>query len=248
MWARSDIAWLSGHYSTLKLISDGVVGGRLTFQMLRTNGKYFVNPSPDQITDTSSEDFLYLSDTYDIEIRLVGEHSQPMAYEVGGKIDRVAQRFGKSQLDMHKYTEGGLCVASSMQIEKAHEHGFDISHFINEFLIPYLFAQTHYANTKEWLWGELEHGYLGLLQWLGRLDDWYDKDVELTYKWMNYHNKAAAMKIIGMRWRGHKKCICKSSKKMRDCHSEIKKALSMIRTAINNGTLDISKYYDEKST
>lgn len=211
--------------------------------MLRSNGAYYVNPSFDQVADSTAKDFLYISDTYVIEIRPTSSNDFPMAFELGGRIEAAGRKHNKSTTDMHKYVNGGLCVASSMELEKSFPNGVNLEAYIEDFLIPYLFTQSHFANTGDWVWGDLSHGYIGLLEWLGNLEPWLEDDVELTYKWMTRHvDRREAVNALKTRHRSHKKCICKSGKKMRECHPNVKRALAAIRIAINNKTLDTSKY------
>lgn len=241
MWTKSDLKWLASNYPELKEIRPGVIEGRLAFQMLRSNNTYVVNPSTQQISDLTPPDYLYLCDTYKVRITWPKDAPFPTAHEVGGKLASVAKRLNKSLMDMHQYeADGGLCLAAIMQLERTFRKGFKLDVFIEEFLIPYLFAQTHYARTQEWLWGELEHGSWGLLQWLGRENQYDDRDIFTTYAYVKSQIGAEATdRLLRVRPRGHHKCLCGSNKKTRDCHPDVQQGIIKIRGAVSRHVIKL---------
>jgi hypothetical protein len=243
MWTRDDLAWLAKSYPRLREIKPGLIEGNLRFKMLRTGGEHLVNPPENLVQDTSPTDYLYIDDSYKILITWSSGESQPKAYEIGGKLDKVANQLDKNLLDMHRYgQDGALCLAASMDIERAFRDSFKLDVFVEEFLIPYLFAQSHYAKTQQWLWGELSHGYLGLLEWLGRQKEYDDRDIGATYKWlMGYGDKAKVEELLKTRCRGHHPCPCGSNKKTRDCHPDVQQAISLLRGALSRGLALVPK-------
>lgn len=125
-----------------------------------------------------------------------------------------------------------------MDLERAFRDGFSMSVYIDEFVVPYLFAQTYYATHQTWPWGELRHEYKGLLQWLGRQNDYDDQDVASTYRaLMTQEDVEDIKKLLQKRCRGHKACPCGSDRKARDCCPDIKAAISRIRISLNRGLL-----------
>lgn len=237
-WDLAEVERLQAKYPLLKIRSLSKIEGRLSFQMLRCDGEFIISPGVEQLSNTKAKDFLYESDMYDISIHKPSGEPFPIVRETGGRLIEVARKENKKLDDMHQYPNGTLCLASSMQLEQDFNDGMDLLGFVEQHVIPYLFAQTVFARTGEWVWGELNHGFIGLLQWLGRLESWSDDDIELTFKWLQMHrDSGTAMKALDVRWRAHKACLCGSGGKMRDCHPEVKKAIAIIRVYVNRGLI-----------
>ncbi len=236
MWTRDDLSWLAVSYPTLQETKPRVIEGSLTFKMLRANGQYLVNPPDKLVLDTSPADHLYISDTYKVRITWPEGEPYPKAHEIGGKLAETAKRLGKSLLDMHQYEQdGALCLAAAMDLERTFCKGFELDIFVEELLIPYFFAQSHHAETRVWLWGELMHGSLGLIEWLGRQEVRDNGDAQLTLKHiLAQRDRDEIMALLRVRPRGHYLCLCGSGKKMRDCHADVQNGITRLRMAISS--------------
>jgi hypothetical protein len=67
---------------------------------------------------------------------------------------------------MHLNPDGRVfCLATPQELELSFASGFTIETYFNRFLIPYLFLQTHYRKTGDWLWDTASHGLVGVLEW-----------------------------------------------------------------------------------
>jgi hypothetical protein len=238
MWSAEDLAWLTEHYPGLKPIDDGNLEGSLSFQALYLDGQIHVRPSAEFIAAHSGK-ATYLCDTYKIRVVPTPDGICPSVYEIGGRIEAVAKRKDKQIIDLHVYPQvGALCLASSMQLGRAFAKKFSLQVFLDEFVVPFLFAQSHYALHDEWLWGELSHGYIGLLEWLGRRDSYGDRDIVGTYyALMKSDDRERAHALLAQRCRGHKPCPCGSGRKARDCCPELISAISRLRGAMSRGIL-----------
>lgn len=238
MWSEEDKTWLARHYPGMKPTGEHTLEGSLSFQMLHLNGTHYVRPASDFVAANSSKG-IYLCDTYQIKIEFHADLNFPLVYETAGRIAAVAARDGKITADLHIYNDtGALCLASAMELERAFYDGFSLPVLLDEFVVPYLFAQSYYATHGVWLWGELDHGYKGLLQWLGRLNDYDDEDISATYRTLMAQADAEqAKKLLQERCRGHKPCPCGSGRKNRDCCPELKAAIARIRNAKNRGII-----------
>lgn len=232
MWTRDDLNWLKASYPSLREVSPGIIEGDLAFSMLRVSGQYTVSPPNNLVENTQPPDYLHISDTYSIRITWLEGAQYPRAHENGGKLADTASRLNKSLMDMHQYDhDGALCLAADMALDKAFRSGFQLDVFIEGLLIPYLFAQSHFAKTGIWLWGELSHGFIGIFEWLTREEEPTPEDISATRKSLNKHlGTEHVSKLREMRWRPHFKCLCGSGAKTRDCHPEIIKALSLLRS------------------
>lgn len=239
VWTGRDLDWLAINYPELIETTPGTIEGDLYFHMLRADGKYIVNPSSALVQDKRPTDYINILDVYKVRICWSDGRSYPDAYEIEGKLNKVAKKLNKSLSDMHKYEDShALCLTAHPALEKAFRGGFNLERYIIEFLIPYFFAQSHFAGSEEWLWGELSHGYLGLLEWLGRQAGHNDDDIEITSKWLKaYDEKGEIINLLASRPRGHNPCPCGRKKRARDCHPDVLRGISILRAAKLNNKL-----------
>lgn len=243
MWSSSDLKWLKENYPAVKKISPNKLEGRVSFQMLRSNGQYFFSPSPIQIQQSTGPDYLYLCGNYEIRIERNQPKDFPVSRETGGKIAAVAAKLGKDNKGMHLFQDGTFCLAAPMDLNIEFGRGFELKTYIEKFLVPYLSAQTYYANKQIWIWGDLSHGIWGLLEWLGRRKDYISNYARLTYFILLVYAKQEnndVKTLLGIRCRNHKPCPCGSNKKTRNCHPDVQQGIARLRNAINNGLIDTS--------
>ena len=238
MWSDENTAWLAKFYPGLKPTGARTLEGPLSFQMLHLEGAHYIRPASDFVAANSGRG-IYLCDTYQIKVAFHTGLDFPLVYETAGRIAAIAARDGKISADLHIYNiTGALCLASAMELERAFQDGFSLPIFIDEFVVPYMFAQSYYQTHGAWLWGELGHGYKGLLEWLGRLVDYDGEDVVATYRaLMAQPDALEARELLQKRCRGHKPCPCGSGRKVRDCCPELKTAIARLRGARSRGGL-----------
>jgi len=237
MWTSNDKVWLKENYPSLKKKSSSIIEGSLSFQALLLKGQLIINPSIDQIQQTTVKDYLYICDTYEIRIEWKKQGEPPAAFEIGGRLANEAKRLGKNLLDMHQFPQTeALCLASPMELHRRNGAHLDV--FVEVFIVPYLFAQSHYAKKQVWLWGELSHGFWGLLQWLGRRSRYDDKETEETYQnlW-SQGDEEEIKRLLADRYRNFRPCVCGSGLRIRNCHPEIQVAISRIRGCISRGVI-----------
>lgn len=240
MSSEEEAVWLTENYPGLKAGPGGVIEGRLSFQMLHFEGTHYIRPDPDLIARNYPKG-IYLCDTYSVKIVSQEGRKWPLAHETGGRIESVAKRLGKTKADLHLYAGSrGLCLASTMDLDRTFAAGFNLAVFIEAFLVPFLFEQTYYTQEEDWPWGELAHGHIGLLQWLGRELAHSEGDIVATHQeLMAQDDSPDAKKLLSKRCRGHKACPCGSVKKTRDCCPDVKLAISRLRNAANQGLITI---------
>jgi len=243
MWTSTDLIWLKESYPGLKEKSDKELEGRLSFRMLRLDNQYIVNPSLDQIQRTSVSDYLYFCDTYRIRIKWEDRNAYYSAsYETGGRLEATAKRLNKRTIDMHQYPDGGLCLASPMDLYDAFLTGFQLPVYIEDFLIPYLFAQSYYAKKQVWLWVDLDHGIWGFLEWLGRRKHTSEFDLTSTFHFLKSYSKAGKInEILYTRCRNHKPCPCGSGKMTKECHPDIQSAIARLRSGLSSKIIELTR-------
>jgi len=243
MWTSTDLSWLKENYPGLKQKPNNLLEGKLSYQMLRMDGKYYINPSVEQVKNTNASDYLYLCDSYIIRIEWEKHNLRyPTTYEIGRKISDVAKKLGKTAIDMHQFPNGSLCLAAVMDLGITFSKDFRLSVYIENFLVPYLFAQTYYAKKQEWLWGDLSHGIWGLLEWLGRKSQFNETDLILTFGMIKaYGGKDKVVEVLSTRCRNHMPCPCGSTKKTRECHPDVQSAIARLRSGISSRLITLSE-------
>ncbi len=232
MWPTDDYEWLEQNYPGLHITSESEISGRLTFQVMIDGDLCYINPSAAQICDTNSTLASYICDTYLVRLSWE-EGSWPSAFETGGKLAETAECLGKTLLDMHQLKTNELCLASPIEIIRAIQKGLTLKTYIEDFLIPYLAAQTHYKESGIWIFGELSHGLLGIFEWLGRQPMLSKSDVASTLIYLQHSSVGTETnEILKKRPRGHNLCMCGSRKKMRECHPEVLRGIIILRSAL----------------
>lgn len=224
MYTKDDLAWLAQSYPSLSHSAD-VITGRLRYSMLYdpSNKSCTINPSP---SDRLSPGVIYHADDYSVKLEWNQRRGYPVCYVSDNKIKAVAASRSMPLVDIHMYTNGALCVATPQELDLLVEAGFSLQSFIERYLIPYLFLQTHFRKSDSvWVWEPESHGISGIVGWyyLHRGD--YDKNklVELTLKHVAAYispemRDTLAAKLRRGAYKGHMPCLCGSiDKKMRNC-------------------------------
>lgn len=239
MWSKKDLQWLKKNHPGLLQKNKIALEGRISFQMLYANGRNYINPTSEDVAKFGNPTN-YICDTYEIRIEWDDKLPFPNVKELGVKITSTAERYGLHLGDIHLYPDKSFCLASWQDLFQSFGKEFDLASFINEYLIPYLFAQSYYAMTKEWPWGQLSHGCWGLLEWLGRKSKVDKKDAQLTaYLITKFIGVEKAHEIFSTRCRSHKQCLCGSGKKNRDCHPDIKDGIAIIRGELSRNAFSL---------
>src|ERR1700683_64746 len=168
MWSRGDLEWLSGVQPGLRPVDRNTLAGSVMFAMIHRQGSHILDPGEDDVLLAVAGDGVYICDTYQIRLAWPEGSEFPKAYEEQGRIQATAQGQGLNPRDLHVSPDDSLCLATGAEMKRTFQAGFSLKTYMNELLIPYLFAESHYAGTGDWLWGELSHGHLGILEELGR--------------------------------------------------------------------------------
>ncbi len=224
MWTGDDLAYLQKNYPSLKLKTPTIVEGQLLFQAVRINNQLVLNPNNGLLKQALVANDLYLCDSYAVRLEWKKNATYPLVYEIGGKIANTAKRLSKTSLDMHKFSNGALCLAPPVELIRALSKDLKIRVLIEEFVIPYLFAQSHYAKGQVWIWGERSHGSLGVFEsyfeFRGSGNDFelikeYITSLEIAGDQASYVQALVRKRKV----KGHWLCFCGSQKKFRKCHN-----------------------------
>lgn len=216
---ESDRAWLRKQYPKLKIIavSPVKISGMLDFDML-------YKPLEKRIKDT-----------YEIEIEMMPSATSalPQVRELGSRIPKEPDRHINPEDEV-------CCLCSPFEEEKWFTTGFDFKIFLEQYVIPYFFAQTYFNETEEWPWGDYNHGVIGL--------------IESYAAHHGFQQKESLVKIFEIikaksQIKGHWPCVCNSGKKIRQCHTSFFQGLFIIKAAlrISGGKLDSASFLKLRS-
>lgn len=247
MFIEDDLAWLAKCYHLSH--NAGVVTGRLRYSMLYdpSDKTCTLNPSPSDILKPS---VIYHADDYSVKLEWDRHRGYPVCYLNDDKIKSVAISRSMPLVDIHMYVNGALCVATPQELDLSVEAGFSLQLFMERYLIPYLFLQTHFRKSNSvWVWEPESHGISGIVGWyyLHRGDYDINKLVELTLKHVEAYISTEMRDELVSRlrrgaYKGHMPCLCGShNKKMRNCCpralygvNELRKALISLLIELQN--------------
>jgi hypothetical protein len=141
-----------------------------------------------------------IDDEYSIELMIPEDFPEnpPKAREIGGRIPR----------DFHHFLDDSLCLGAPLAIKKRFKEEPTLLSFVDNSLIPYLYSFTYFSKYGKMPFGELSHGWFGILEYYQEI--------------FNLKNNRAVLGLINIlaedNYRGHKKCPCGSKKRLRSCH------------------------------
>lgn len=162
-----------------------------------------------------------IHDSYELRITIPEIYPEvlPMFEELGGKIPRNP--------DHHVNPDGTLCLGSELRLLKQLRDTPDISLFIENSLIPYLYAQSHKRIFGgDFVFGELQHGALGIFE-----------DCEHLFYLKGKEAVVYALELLGKKRRKANKCICPCG-----CSRKLKQCITHSRLNEFRRILDRSKY------
>lgn len=146
-----------------------------------------------------------LEDTYSVEIHQTIQFPFlfPKVYEVGGRIPINA--------DWHVYEDTGvLCIAPPPEEILACRKGLSLSHFIQDWLKPYLFSQT-FRRKNGYFYRERSHGVKGVMEYYQEKLNEPD-----AFKVIILMQRIAKLKEPGRT----ENCFCGSGVRYRKCHRD----------------------------
>lgn len=109
--------------------------------------------------DIMNEEHGRIIDEFLLEIRVPKTFPDeiPQVFELEKRIPRIA--------DYHINNDSSLCLGSNLSIKKRIAETPTLDGFLEMCVIPFLFSMSLYLNgNKEFVFGELAHGTIGILQ------------------------------------------------------------------------------------
>lgn len=192
-------------YSKLKWNSKGYLYGHID-----VNHQY-----GDFVSDDRFEICIFASNKY--------PDSPPALVEIGGRTQEIAKKYKITNLqDLHNNKRDGTgtaCLCAKQEYKTRFPAGSDLVMFVDDLVIPYLFALSHYDNRGAWPeWGERSHGVLGLIEAHGEIDIVTKDEVLDLIKliraqdnWTYYHKQIRKPNT-------YSSCPCGKQKSFAECH------------------------------
>lgn len=165
----------------------------------------------------------YIADSYDIEITF-GQSVIPVVKEVSGRIQRLAKQLGVPEIDLHS-KEGIACLTvykgnfKEYYLEDLNNELLD--KFLERSVIPFFYAQSYFEKFDKWPWRNYSHGVIGCLEALA--ENPTPNNTRVVKEYLDKYGKLVEVskikqKLSQYKIREHRKCICGSKRKFRNCH------------------------------
>lgn len=150
-------------------------------------------------------------DSYILRIEVPVDFSilaHPKVFEIAGKINRI----------YHRYISGALCFGVPFSVKMCLlEKGDSLLCFIENLLIPYLYAHSYYMKNKKMPFGHYGHSDDEFYFYYKKYFDGIPDERLLDFLLVAYRPSI---------YRMHRQCLCGSGKIMRKCHGHQIKLLS----------------------
>jgi hypothetical protein len=164
MFSRRDLAWLASSIYGLRREGDAI-SGRLHFDMVYDPGNdtYTLWPEPKQLLQPG---VIHHADDYDIRISWEPQDAKwPICREVSSKITETARANQLPILELHISHGDQFCLAAPQAMRRAFSGRFSLKRYIENFVIPFLFQQTHFRKHRGWAWPPAGHYSSGIFGW-----------------------------------------------------------------------------------
>lgn len=173
----------------------------------------------------------------------------PMLLENGGRTKQIANKYKITNYqDLHcnkRDVSSTACLCAKQEYPKRFPHGSDLVVFMDDLVIPYLYALSYYDTHGEWpSWGERSHGLFGLLEAHGDIENVTKEEVmelvsllrSLT-NWTFYHKQIKKPNP-------NRPCPCSKRKSFEKCHTEAWKGLMKLRDDIQRLNLNAKNIFN----
>jgi len=184
-----------------------------------------------------------IEDTFGIRITACASHPLrlPSLREIGGRTESIATKYGISDPRvLHRNHDGTACVCVKQEERTKYPPGSDLTVFVENLVVPYLYGLACYELNQRWPWPERSHGGLGLLEFYA--DDMSAQpqhEVEEVARlirhepnWKEYHKQIRKPS-------GKRACLCGSSKSFEQCHPLAWRGLLRLNSEVRRRKLKI---------
>jgi hypothetical protein len=131
----------------------------------------------------------------------------------------------------HFGADKSACLCSPLIEGEFLSPTFELKHFIEELVIPFLYGQLFYSANRRWPWSEYAHFATGLLEAYAHCPD-PTKIEGLLRILAGYPDTWPLIKALLQRKsyiKGHTPCLCSTRDQMRRCHPDALRGLQQLR-------------------
>lgn len=232
-WTPADLGKAMCEFPTLATAGSAGLSGTLSVCGAMIGGSLVLNPTEDHLADAEAQ-ATFLVDSFQIEVGC--SNADPFLKILGDRPAETAKRYGKRLIDLHVYSVQTTCYAAPQELLAEPPSVMTTVEFILRYVQPFLYAQSFFDRHGQWPWGELAHGFVGLIEWLGNKRHPTDADVLRTIACLVASGEEAR-KHVQCRARWHFKCPCGSGKQVRTCHPGYKHGVDLIRSWVAQGNV-----------
>lgn len=172
------------------------------FRMSPSSGERFIlNGSYEGWLNYEQHGEIYVDYELEIHVEQDFPSSLPTVMELSNKIGK--------RLDNHVNSDGTICLGSPIRLKMVLKRKESLTHFFEACMLPYFYAVTIKIDTgNPFIFGELAHGRLGLLQ-----------DFQEMFELDDVKKVYAMLKLLSMnRKDGNKQlCPCGCEKRVSIC-------------------------------
>lgn len=230
-WTPDDLGAVTCQFPSLVVNARTSVSGTLAVCGAWQGENLVLNPSEAELADDEVQ-ATFLVDNFKVEIGSTA--SGPYLKVLGTRLQETAERYGLKLLDLHVYPNHTVCFAAPQQIDADWASGMTPTKFIWQYVLPFLYEQAFFDRHGRWPWGELAHGSIGLIEWLGRKRNPTNGDILRTILLLKSSGENAK-RLIQIRARRHHQCPCGSGKQLRYCHPDLKPGIDIVRSWLAQG-------------
>ena len=163
-----------------------------------------------------------ITDSFTVRITTSNPNSEriPALYEIGGRTEAIARKYNIADLwTLHRNRDDTACVCVKQEEEQKFPTGSRLLVFVENLVVPYLYALSHYDRFRKWPWGEYSHGALGILEFYA--ENTQTQTVESITEilvalhryteWSKYRKQLRSPSA-------KRDCLCGSEKRFGKCH------------------------------
>lgn len=154
------------------------------------------------------EDFgtgFYIDECYLVEIAFPPDYPDSIPYvkEIGGKVE-------SNYPHVFPNSDQTLCLGTNTEVYQRFNERKTILNFVDDLLIPALYAHAYWKRKGKMPWGDRPHGIPGMFLFYAELFKTIDIKLILTLLRI----------VIDGNYQGDSQCPCRSKKTLNECHGE----------------------------
>lgn len=234
MITTEDRKWLSDHYPGIRVMGDTQLRGFFRFKAHQVSGNARVIRILGDAVPDSQDIRGAVCDRYQISADLKNRIS-PKVWETEGRLQAFSRKMGVTPIDVHTYQGGSLCLGFPDVVADVLARHRNIQGLFDRLILPYFYHISYWEKYGHETWPSLSHEKdLAFLQQVCH-DSKHDprrlKEVLLPVVRKYVTNSVLCAKSDKLL------CLCKSGKKMSECHIDGFEGREIIRDRVDTANL-----------